>query len=79
MTYFSDSAMDTISLQDLGIIDTLGIGGYGRVELVRLVNTDRFFALKVLNKAHLKASKQEKNALAERKILLECRSDFIVK
>lgn len=75
----SSSPMDAIELQDLGVVDTLGIGGYGRVELVRLLNTDRFYALKVLSKAHLKASKQEKNALAERKILLDCRSDFIVK
>uniref|UniRef100_A0AC35GIA6 cGMP-dependent protein kinase n=1 Tax=Panagrolaimus sp. PS1159 TaxID=55785 RepID=A0AC35GIA6_9BILA len=66
-----------IQLSNLKTIDTLGIGGYGRVNLVTYNN--KAFALKILNKAHLKKTNQKEHIKNEKNILLSCNSDFIVK
>ncbi|VDO98933.1 unnamed protein product [Heligmosomoides polygyrus] len=58
-------------------VATLGVGGFGRVELVKA--NAKVFALKVMNKKHIVELKQEKHVMSERKILLSGNSPFIVR
>ncbi|XP_058985512.1 mucin-2 isoform X2 [Musca domestica] len=68
-----------LQLTDLEVIATLGIGGFGRVELVKAYHQDRVdtFALKCLKKRHIVDTKQEEHVFSERTIMLTCNSPFI--
>ncbi|CAI2738547.1 unnamed protein product, partial [Dicrocoelium dendriticum] len=69
-----------LKLEDVAVIGTLGVGGFGRVELVRVKGiTRKNFALKKIKKCHVKKTHQEEHVLNERSILLEVSSSFIVK
>ncbi|XP_034728776.1 cGMP-dependent protein kinase 2 [Etheostoma cragini] len=63
----------------LELVATLGVGGFGRVELVKVQNEDVTFALKVIKKKHVVDNRQEEHIHSERKILAEARSPFVVK
>ncbi|XP_068166148.1 cGMP-dependent protein kinase 2 [Antennarius striatus] len=63
----------------LEVIATLGVGGFGRVELVKVQDKDITFALKVIKKKHVVDNRQEEHIHSERKILAEARSPFVVK
>uniref|UniRef100_A0A7E4V1A8 cGMP-dependent protein kinase n=1 Tax=Panagrellus redivivus TaxID=6233 RepID=A0A7E4V1A8_PANRE len=69
-----------LQLRQLKRIATLGVGGFGRVELV-CINNDKTktFALKALKKKHIVDTRQQEHIFAERNIMLETRSDWIVK
>uniref|UniRef100_A0A914ZV10 cGMP-dependent protein kinase n=4 Tax=Parascaris univalens TaxID=6257 RepID=A0A914ZV10_PARUN len=69
-----------LQLKQLRRLATLGVGGFGRVELV-CVNGDksRTFALKALKKKHIVDTRQQEHIFAERNIMMEARSDWIVK
>lgn len=73
----NDNAL--VELVDLKTVATLGIGGFGRVNLVKRFDNDKVFALKILNKAHVLEMNQQEHVLNERNILISCRSDFIVR
>ncbi|XP_055332267.1 cGMP-dependent protein kinase 1-like isoform X2 [Paramacrobiotus metropolitanus] len=69
-----------LKLSDLRVIATLGIGGFGRVELVQLIeNPEKSFALKAMKKAHIVETRQQEHIMSEKKILEECNCMFIVK
>ncbi|XP_071476978.1 cGMP-dependent protein kinase 1-like [Diadema antillarum] len=68
-----------IHLEDLDIVATLGIGGFGRVELVQLAGDKRTFALKCLKKHHIVETRQQEHIFSEKKIMIESSSPFIVK
>ncbi|XP_031726407.1 cGMP-dependent protein kinase 2 [Anarrhichthys ocellatus] len=63
----------------LEVVATLGVGGFGRVELVKVQGEDVTFALKVIKKKHVVDNRQEEHIHSERKILTEARSPFVVK
>ncbi|XP_061586654.1 cGMP-dependent protein kinase 2 isoform X2 [Cololabis saira] len=63
----------------LDVVATLGVGGFGRVELVKVKGRDTTFALKVIKKKHVVENRQEEHIHSERRILTEARSPFIVK
>ncbi|KAM7018806.1 LOW QUALITY PROTEIN: cGMP-dependent protein kinase 2 [Tautogolabrus adspersus] len=63
----------------LEAIATLGVGGFGRVELVKVQGKDITFALKVIKKKHVVDNRQEEHIHSERRILAEARSPFVVK
>ncbi|KAG7465406.1 cGMP-dependent kinase 2 [Solea senegalensis] len=63
----------------LDSVATLGVGGFGRVELVKVKDKDVTFALKVIKKKHVVDNRQEEHVHSERKILAEARSPFVVK
>ncbi|KAK0400089.1 hypothetical protein QR680_003350 [Steinernema hermaphroditum] len=75
----SSDEVNTVKLADLKTITTLGVGGFGRVNLVKSIESDRVFALKIMNKAHIREMKQQNHVISERNILISCRSDFIVR
>ena len=66
-----------IRLSEFEIIGTLGLGGFGRVELVRNMRDLRTYALKVLKKQHIVETKQQDHVLNERNIMFGARSNFI--
>ncbi|TNN71724.1 cGMP-dependent protein kinase 2 [Liparis tanakae] len=63
----------------LEVVATLGVGGFGRVELVKVRGEEVTFALKVIKKKHVVDNRQEEHIHSERKILAEARSPFVVK
>ncbi|KAI6200386.1 CGMP-dependent protein kinase [Aphelenchoides besseyi] len=69
-----------LQLRQLKRIATLGVGGFGRVELV-CINGDksRTFALKALKKKHIVDTRQQEHIFAERNIMMETKSDWIVR
>lgn len=76
---FSTDSTTSIELDDLKTIATLGIGGFGRVNLVKHIDTEKVYALKILNKAHIKEMNQQEHVINERHILMSCKNDFIIK
>ncbi|XP_078658903.1 cGMP-dependent protein kinase 1-like [Branchiostoma floridae x Branchiostoma belcheri] len=73
----SEYTDEEILLKDLETIATLGVGGFGRVKLVRW--KDKSFALKCLKKRHIVNTKQQKHVASEKKIMMAANSPFIIK
>ncbi|XP_063386317.1 cGMP-dependent protein kinase, isozyme 2 forms cD4/T1/T3A/T3B isoform X3 [Cydia fagiglandana] len=69
-----------LRLSDLRIIATLGIGGFGRVELVQIQgDPTRSFALKQMKKAQIVETRQQQHIMSEKEIMSEMNCEFIVK
>lgn len=69
-----------VRLSDLRVIATLGVGGFGRVELVQLAQEKaRSFALKQMKKSQIVETRQQQHIMSEKEIMSEANSDFIVK
>lgn len=67
-----------VQLNELKRIGTLGVGGFGRVELVQYRNKVTF-ALKSLKKIEMLQQQQQEHAYNEKEILFVCDSPFIVR
>ncbi|MGH0138290.1 UNVERIFIED_CONTAM: hypothetical protein FKN15_066088 [Acipenser sinensis] len=68
------------NLVDFNIIDTLGVGGFGRVELVQMKSDEaKTFAMKILKKRHIVDTRQQEHIRSEKQIMQEAHSDFIVR
>ncbi|XP_020481952.1 cGMP-dependent protein kinase 2 isoform X1 [Labrus bergylta] len=65
--------------QELEIIATLGMGGFGRVELVKLKEEDIAFALKCIKKKHIVDTRQQEHIYSEKNILQLTNSVFIIR
>nr|KAG5713809.1 hypothetical protein BaRGS_024436 [Batillaria attramentaria] len=75
-----DSEYAKLKLGDLGMVATLGVGGFGRVELVQVSGeASKTYALKILKKHHIVETRQQEHIMNEKKIMIEARSDFIVR
>ncbi|KAL4641001.1 cGMP-dependent protein kinase 1-like isoform X1 [Arapaima gigas] len=69
-----------LNLTDFNIIDTLGVGGFGRVELVQLKSNEaKTFAMKILKKRHIVDTRQQEHIRSEKQIMQETHSEFIVR
>lgn len=69
-----------ITLEDLVRVDTLGMGGFGRVELCQLKSDPtNTFALKCLRKKHIVDTRQQEHIFSEKSIMLSGRSPFITR
>ncbi|XP_031836326.1 cGMP-dependent protein kinase for isoform X2 [Nomia melanderi] len=69
-----------LRLQDLRPLATLGVGGFGRVELVQIAGDGtRSFALKQMKKAQIVETRQQQHIMSEKRIMGEADCDFIVK
>ncbi|XP_048474443.1 cGMP-dependent protein kinase 1-like [Rhincodon typus] len=65
---------------DFHVHQTLGVGGFGRVELVQLKNEEnRTFAMKILKKHHIVEMRQQEHIRSERQIMQEAHCDYIVR
>ncbi|XP_053107198.1 cGMP-dependent protein kinase 2 isoform X2 [Hemicordylus capensis] len=69
----------TCPFQNLEIVATLGVGGFGRVELVKVKNENVAFAMKCIKKKHVVDTKQQEHIHSEKRILEEVCSPFIVR
>ncbi|XP_012722871.2 cGMP-dependent protein kinase 2 [Fundulus heteroclitus] len=58
---------------------TLGVGGFGRVQLMTTVSHGKYYAMKRVSKKQIVAKRQEEHMLFEKKILKAIQCDFIVK
>ena len=67
-----------INLDSFEIIKLLGKGTYGKVLLVKLKSKESYYAMKILNKKHLKMKKQEIHTKNERDFMVKISSPFIV-
>jgi len=70
-----------LKLSDLRIIATLGVGGFGRVELVMIAGDakTRSFALKQMKKSQIVETRQQQHIMSEKEIMEESDCQFIVK
>lgn len=68
-----------ISKEDFSIISLIGTGSYGKVFLVRKIDTGKIYAMKVLTKSFVRKYKQVKHTWTERKVLEKVIHPFIVK
>ncbi|XP_033643815.1 cGMP-dependent protein kinase 1-like isoform X2 [Asterias rubens] len=68
-----------IELDDLDIIATLGIGGFGRVEMVQVAGDKQTYALKCLKKYHIVETRQQEHIYSEKKIMMHSNNPFIAK
>jgi cGMP-dependent protein kinase len=75
-----EESLKTVKLADIKVVATLGVGGFGRVELVQLgEDAVRTFALKRMKKHHIVETHQQEHVLNEKWTMIEARSDFIVR
>ncbi|XP_069577481.1 cGMP-dependent protein kinase 2 [Brachyistius frenatus] len=65
--------------QELEVIATLGMGGFGRVKLVKLKDENTTFALKCIKKKHIVDTRQQEHIYSEKNILLQTNSVFIIR
>ena len=69
-----------VTLTDLETKGTLGVGGFGRVDLVVLKSdSEKSFALKKLKKKVMVEQQQQEHVLNEKHIMQACDSPFICK
>lgn len=69
-----------VKLSDLRVLQTLGVGGFGRVELVQIQSDkSRSFALKQMKKAQIVETRQQQHIMSEKDIMYEANCSFIVK
>lgn len=74
------SEYGNLKLSDLETRGTLGVGGFGRVELVVPKHMpDKSFALKLLKKKAMVDQQQQEHVLNEKCIMQACSSPFICK
>lgn len=75
-----DERFASIQLNDIKILSTLGMGGFGRVDLVTIGDDKtKSYALKVMKKCQIVETRQEQHIINEKRIMLESNSPFIVK
>lgn len=61
-----------VQLADLRILATLGVGGFGRVELVQIhSNSANSYALKKMKKAQIVETRQQQHIMSEKEIMAE--------
>ena len=68
-----------ISLDDFKTLKILGKGSFGKVYLVKNINTDKIYAMKVLDKQFVVQKKQISHTKTERIALEKLKHPFIVK
>ncbi|KAJ8680185.1 hypothetical protein QAD02_015972 [Eretmocerus hayati] len=74
------SPFKNLELKDIQVKDTLGVGAFGRVDLVTLNSMPKeSFARKKIKKVKSMEEECEKHILKERKIMENCNSPFICK
>ncbi|EGD75128.1 AGC/AKT protein kinase [Salpingoeca rosetta] len=77
-TYERRLTTKSLSMDDFEILRVIGKGSFGKVMVVRKKDTKRVYALKKLNKAHLKERGEIEHTMSERKILEIHNSPFLV-
>jgi protein kinase A len=71
-------ANDNATLEDFERKRTLGTGSFGRVMLVRHIKTNKYYAMKILDKQKVIKLKQVEHTLNEKRILQAISFPFLV-
>jgi len=77
---FDFSAETAIELTDLNVMAVLGMGGFGRVKMVKHASTDakdHYYALKCMYKGLVIAKRQTEHIMNERRLMDMCRHTFL--
>lgn len=74
-----DNEFANVQLAETSVVGTLGAGGFGRVDLIKITGHKKRFALKRLSKAHILQNSQEEHVLNEKRVLEVLNSIFCVK
>uniref|UniRef100_H2YAV2 cGMP-dependent protein kinase n=1 Tax=Ciona savignyi TaxID=51511 RepID=H2YAV2_CIOSA len=73
------TSFEGMTLNDFEFVGVLGVGGFGRVELVRFRDKPtQNFALKCMKKTHIVETKQEEHIYSEKRIMRDSDCPFIV-
>ncbi|PWA01899.1 hypothetical protein BB558_001970 [Smittium angustum] len=72
------SATKKLNIKDHQFYRTVGTGSFGRVMVVKNKKSNRFYAVKILNKAQIVKTKQVGHLNTERAVLAFCDCPFIV-
>ena len=67
-----------LSIDDFELITVIGKGSFGKVMQVRKRDTGRIYALKTIRKQHIVTRNEITHTLAERMVLTQVHSPFIV-
>lgn len=70
---------DEMTIADLEVMTTLGIGTFGRVKMVKDRRNGKFYALKALQKGTVIRLKQQKNVVYEKAVLAAIRHPFLIR
>ena len=76
---FDKNTQSKINFNSFELLDELGSGSFGKVFKVKQKNTDKIYAMKVLNKSYLIKNKWLRYAETECKILKQSNCPFIIK
>uniref|UniRef100_A0A5S6R063 cGMP-dependent protein kinase n=1 Tax=Trichuris muris TaxID=70415 RepID=A0A5S6R063_TRIMR len=75
-----DKEMVDLEISHLRSVATLGVGGFGRVELVFLIkDPTKTYALKAMKKKHIIDTRQQEHIFNERNLMFEFRSPYVVR
>jgi CRP-like cAMP-binding protein len=77
-TPLSENKHAKLQLQDLTTEGTLGVGGFGQVDLVGATGFDEKFAIKKLSKEHIVQNSQEEHVLNEKRVLERLNNPFCI-
>ncbi|KAI8895657.1 kinase-like domain-containing protein [Globomyces pollinis-pini] len=72
------AAKKKYGLSDLVVDKTLGTGSFGRVHLVKIKDSGKFYAMKVLKKSEIVKMRQVEHTLNEKRILEKLEHPFLV-
>ncbi|CAK8674003.1 cGMP-dependent protein kinase 1-like isoform X2 [Clavelina lepadiformis] len=73
------SSFESVTVNDFETIGVLGVGGFGRVKLVkRRGKDDRSYALKCMKKTYIVETKQQDHIYSEKNIMRDSDNPFIV-
>ncbi|CAG9769201.1 unnamed protein product [Ceutorhynchus assimilis] len=77
---FQNEKYNEMKLKDLKKLKTLGVGGFGRVDLVQnRRHKDDIFALKLMKKYEINGQPQIDQVFNEKDLQMACDSDFVVR
>lgn len=77
-TPLRDNVHAKIKLADLKTVGTLGVGGFGQVDLVTVDGFEEKFAIKKLAKEHIVQNSQEEHVLNEKRVLQRLNNTFCI-
>lgn len=70
---------NNVMLEDLDLVNILGVGAFGKVELRKHKRTSKTYAVKMMSKGYICRVRMQHNVLNEKHILATVSSPFIIK
>jgi cGMP-dependent protein kinase len=70
---------ETVTMEDIELVGTLGVGAFGKVELREHKVTGKTYAVKMMSKGYIVKMRMQNNVINEKHILASVDSPFIIK